>query len=106
MKRIDKQKQRKMALEQATELFRLAKEAFPKDRSLAKRYVSMARKLAMKVRLRMPPGLKRQFCSNCGAFLYPGKNLRVRTQRGKVVYYCLECKHFMRFPYLTERKKR
>ena len=106
MKHVDKQKQRKIALEQVIELFSQAKEAFPKDSSLAKRYVSLARKIATKIRLRLPARLKRQFCRHCGSYLFPGRNLRVRLQGSKVVYYCLECKHFMRFPYTRERKNR
>ncbi|MFH1637528.1 MAG: ribonuclease P Rpr2/Rpp21/SNM1 subunit [Candidatus Woesearchaeota archaeon] len=45
-----------------------------------------------------PSRLKRKFCKHCGCYFIPGKNLRVRTREGKLIYYCLECKKFWRMP--------
>jgi len=97
MKRADKAK--KIARERIDSLFKEAKKAFKEDKSLSNRYVEMARKIAMKCKVRIPSELQRSFCKHCYTYLMPGKNLRVRTQEGHVVYYCLECKKFMRFPY-------
>jgi ribonuclease P protein subunit RPR2 len=80
-------------------LFKEAEKVFPVNKARANRYVAMARKTAMKYRIRILASFQRQFCKHCHSYLYPGKNLRVRTQKGHVVYYCLECKKFMRFPY-------
>jgi len=88
-----------IAKERIQELFRQADEVFDEDPNLADRYVELARKISMKIRVRIPPNLKRKFCKHCYCFLKPGKNCRVRTHEGKVVYYCQQCKKFMRFPY-------
>ena len=99
-------KQRELVLERIKILFKEAKEAFKKDPKLADRYVKLARELAMKYKVRIPPILKRRFCKHCYSYLVPSVNLRVRTRNGKVVYYCLNCKKYMRFPYLKEKKAR
>jgi len=89
----------KIAKESINHLFTEAEKVFSEDKSLANRYVEIARKIGMKYKVRIPSNLQRKFCKHCYKFLVPGKNLRVRTQKSKVVYYCLECKKFMRFPY-------
>jgi len=91
-------KSKKIAKERIVELFIQAQKRFKEDKSLSDRYVDLARKIAMKNNVRIPPQLKRSFCKYCYSYLVPGKNLRVRIREGKVVYYCLECKKYMRFP--------
>ncbi len=97
-------KQKDIARERIKTLFQQAKEVFNKDKKLSDRYIKLARELAMKFKIRIPPELKRKFCKHCYAYLMPSKNVRVRTREGKVVYFCLECKKYMRFPYLREQK--
>ena len=98
-------KLKEIALERIIILFERAEEMFKEDARLSNRYVSIARKIAMKYKVKMPRELKRSYCKHCLSYLKPGTNCRVRVQRGKVTYYCLNCKHFMRFPYARERKK-
>ena len=101
--------QRKISLERIKELFKQAGEVFREGkagndgRALAKRYVTLARKIAMKYKISIPSKLKRQFCKKCNSFLIPSINARVRLNKGKVVYLCLECKHIGRVGY---RKKK
>ena len=76
------------------------------DLDLANEYVKKARKLAMRYNVKIPSELKRKFCKHCNSYLKPGVNLRVRTNKGKVVYYCMNCKKYMRFPYIKEKKKK
>ena len=95
-----KQKQKTIAQERIEILFIQAKEIFNKDKLLANSYVKLARSIAMKYKVRIPKERKRQFCKHCYSYLFPGKNLRVRARKGKIVYSCLECKKFMRFPHL------
>jgi ribonuclease P protein subunit RPR2 len=108
MKRYqDKSKANKrIALERIRILFRQAKAAFKKDKSLANRYVKLARELSMKYKVPIPSNLKKQFCKHCRSYIMPSVNARVRTREGKLVYYCLECKKYMRYPYLKEQKER
>ncbi|HLC90189.1 MAG TPA: ribonuclease P protein component 4 [Candidatus Nanoarchaeia archaeon] len=95
---LPKFKQRKIAEERIRRLFEMAEEIFQKKPSLAHRYVSLARKIALRVKLRIPRELKRRICSHCYKYLQPGVNARVRTRAGKVIISCFECKKFMRIP--------
>ena len=97
-------KNKVIAKERIAVLFKQAKSVFRKEKKLANRYVKLARELAMKFKIRIAPNLKRQYCKHCYSYLMPSVNARIRTRNGKVVYYCLECKKYMRFPYLRERK--
>ena len=93
-----KTKLQKVAFDRVKQLFEQADEVFIKDSKLADRYVKLARKLAMRVNLRMPRGSKRKYCKHCYSYLRPGVNCRVRTQKHNVVYTCLVCKKYFRFP--------
>ena len=98
-------KQKGIGRERIEVLFEQAESAFKKDPKLSNRYVELARKIAMKCKIRIPKELKRRFCKHCYVYLVPGKNCRVRTHEGKVVYYCSSCKKYTRFPYVKEKKK-
>ncbi len=91
-KNIDKD----IAIERIIKLFAEAKTASPE---LANRYVFLARKIATKLKVRIPRELKRQFCKECGTYFRHGKNVRVRLSAKKVVSYCLTCKKYTRIPY-------
>ncbi len=95
---ISKKKQKEIAQERIKTLFKQAEEMFSKNAALAHRYVKLARKIAMKVKSRIPIELKRRFCKHCYKFLMPGTNSRVRTREGKLIIYCQECKKFTRIP--------
>ena len=101
----DKNSLKKLALERVTILLKEAEQAFNVDKELANSYVNKARKIAMKVNLKIPSDLKRKFCKHCNSFLVPGKNLRVRTKNKMVVYYCLECKRFSKFRLKSKKSK-
>ena len=94
---------RRIAKERIEVLFKQAKDMFKEDSKLADRYVQLARKIAMKYKVRIKPKLKRRFCKHCYKYLMPGANCRVRMHTGKVVYYCFSCKKFMRFPHIKEK---
>jgi len=102
MVKDQKNKIKENALERVYDLFKEAKSVFNDDKELSKKYVKLARKIAMRVNLRYLEKLKFSFCRNCNAYQMPGKNCRIRTKNKKVVYYCLECKHFRR--YLIKKK--
>jgi len=101
---ISKQKQKEIALQRIKVLFREAEEIFPKNKSLANRYISLARKIAMKVHAQIPQELKRRFCKHCYNYLKAGINARIRTRDGKVIISCFECKKFTRIPIITRKK--
>lgn len=101
----EKNSLKNIALDRVKILINEASSAFNEDKKLANDYVRKAKKIAMKVNLRIPPYLKRQYCKHCDSYLRPGKNLRVRTKDGKAVYYCLECKKFSRFKLNPKKSK-
>lgn len=79
-------------------LFKLAKEHFKEDSNLSDKYVKIARRIAMKYKIRLPSQLKKMVCKNCHRYLMPGVNCRVRLHKHRIIYYCLGCKHYMRHP--------
>lgn len=88
MKKSLKHAQKRTAAERIEVLFEQA-ELRPK---LARRYVTLARKLATRYKVPIPLKWKRRFCRQCNAFLVPGKNCRVRARKDKTVITCLDCK--------------
>ena len=102
MKRRHFQKSREhqeIAMERINILFNEAKKAFREEPEFSNRYVRLARKIAMKYKIKIPSKLKRQFCKKCLAYLVPGVNLRVRAKKGHMVYCCQNCRHVMRVGY-------
>jgi len=73
---------------------RLAYSAFP---GRSNRYVELARKIAMRQRIRIDRDLRRQYCHHCYAYLVPGQNMRVRVHRGNVVVTCRTCNRTTRY---------
>ena len=94
-----KKQQQKLALADITGILSKAKEVFDEKPGLADKYAKKARRMALKYKIKLPLNLKRRICKNCCSYLVPGKNLRVRTSKGKVVLYCLNCRKFMRIVY-------
>jgi len=90
-----------IALQRIRRLFNLAVENIHSDPDLAQRYVEIARKIAMRARVRMPREYRRLICRHCKRFILPGVNSRVRIQQRRephVVVTCLLCGGCMRFP--------
>ena len=94
----DKDSQKKIATERIALLFGQAEQVFAKHPERATRYVDLARRIAMKLNVRLSSAYRRRFCSHCYVFLVPGTNARVRTREGKLVVYCLGCKKYTRIP--------
>ena len=88
----------KIANERIKFLFQHAKEIFKEDSKLSDKYVKIARRIAMKYKIRFPSEYKKRFCKNCYKYFVPGVNCRVRIHKHRIIYYCLSCKHFMRHP--------
>lgn len=99
--RRKKAEEKEIALRRINTLFEEARKT--KEQELADRYVELARKISMKAKVRIPSELKRRFCKHCHSHFRSG-NYRVRLQGRKVVYYCLKCKHYTRFPYVKRQR--
>ncbi len=100
---IQKKKQQDIALERIKDLFLEAEKRFKDKPYLSHRYVEMARKIAMKIKVQIPQELRRRFCRKCNHYLMPGVNCRVRHRRGKVVYTCLDCGGLKRIPHKKKK---
>ena len=93
-----KKEEKKQSKREAIEFMNKAEESFDRgEKEKANYYVRKARERAMNSNFRFPKEIKRKFCKHCYSFLKAGVNCRVRTREGKVVYYCMECKKYMRF---------
>ncbi len=89
---------RKIARERIARLFAEAQAVFPSYPALSNRYVEIARRIAMRQRVRIDRPLRRQFCRHCSSFLVPGRTSRVRVHDSRVVVTCLVCKKRRRYP--------
>jgi len=94
---LPKQKIKEIAKERIEILFKEADKIYKKSIKLADRYIELARKIAMKAKVKIPIIYKRKFCKHCYAYLIPGKTSRVRIHKHRVIYYCLKCKKYTRF---------
>jgi len=88
---------KKIARERISVLFGQAREAFAAHPERSNRYVELARKIAMRQRVRIDRELRHQYCHHCYAFLVPGSNMRVRVHRGNVVVTCRSCNKKTRY---------
>jgi len=90
----NKAKVRKIALERIALLLSQADEVYKEDYILALRYGDLARKIAMKARVKIPQKWRMRFCSRCKKLLFPGITAKVRLKRGthsRIVYSCSFC---------------
>ena len=94
----------KIAREHMDNLFEHAKKVSKENLTLANRYITLARKIAMKFKIRIPSEQKRLFCPHCYKFAIPGKTVRVRIHESRVIYSCQMCKKFWRKPLKTGRR--
>ncbi len=62
-----------------------------RDVTLAKRQAALAKKIAMRHRVRLPYSIRQLFCKKCKAFIVPGRTLRVRVGRANTKAVRLTC---------------
>ena len=85
--------------------FNVAKEIYFKDKELSITIVKDILTFSRKTNTKIPRDVKRFICKNCNVVLIPGINLRVRLNNRHLVYFCKECNHIFRYPYLKEKNK-
>ncbi|MDE1829497.1 MAG: RNase P subunit [Thaumarchaeota archaeon] len=59
---------------------------------LAERQASLAKRMSMKYRVRMPYELRMNFCKKCKKFIVPGFTARIRLGRSDVKSIRITCK--------------
>jgi len=94
-----KENQKQIALERIAQLFAQAEKVSSKKPGLAKEYIALAKRIATRTTTKLPIELKRRFCKHCNSFFRLGSNARIRLNKGKKTYYCMECKRYTRVPY-------
>ncbi|MHA1859951.1 MAG: ribonuclease P protein component 4 [Candidatus Asgardarchaeia archaeon] len=98
---------RDIAIQRIGILLSKARETIKDDAELSKRYVYLARKIAMKARVRIPRKWKIWICKKCNTYLLPGYNARVRIRENRMshlIITCLNCGNQKRY-YLKNRIK-
>jgi ribonuclease P protein subunit RPR2 len=66
------------------------------DDKLANWHAKLAKKIAMRTRLRLSYEIRQLYCKRCKQFIPPGKNSRVRLGRSNIKALritCLKCGH-------------
>jgi len=94
---------KRLARERIEVLFDRAREFFPDNPAASDRCVDLARRIAMRQRVRIPREIRRRFCRRCSAYLVPGVTLRVRVRHGTVVTTCLRCSSRRRYRVVNRR---
>ncbi|PWR70000.1 ribonuclease P protein component 4 [Methanospirillum lacunae] len=97
-KRHQRSDRRHVAGERIQILFTQASRFFPENPEWSNRCVALARRIAMKERIRMPHELRRQFCRSCYGFFVPGVTMQTRIHRSRVVVTCMACGYRRRYP--------
>ncbi len=98
---------KQIALERVHTLFQLAQKVMHDDPERAQHYVRVARRIAMKTKLRLPEDYRRLICRKCKSFILPGVNCRIRIQQRRephMVITCLNCGEHTRIPLKGEEK--
>ncbi|RLI13583.1 ribonuclease P [Candidatus Bathyarchaeota archaeon] len=107
-KREEARKERAIALRRIRRLFELALQVVHDEPELADRYVEIARRIAMRARVKLPREYKRLVCKRCKRFIVPGLTCRVRLQPRRephVVITCLRCGGIYRIPIKGRRSR-
>jgi ribonuclease P protein subunit RPR2 len=66
------------------------------DEMLANDQAKLAKKIAMRMRIRLPYEIRQLFCKGCKQFILPGISSRVRIGRSRlkaIRITCLKCGH-------------
>lgn len=92
-------RQRALAQENIRIYFEEAQKRVATAPDLAHRYMRMARNMAMRFRVPIPSDLCLRMCKHCRHYLVPGRNARIRVEKGMRIILCKDCKHISRFRY-------
>jgi len=100
MKQIEKRRRLRIAKERIDILLKLAEKYVKSDLELSRRYVKLAKKIALRANFRLGK-LKRKFCKNCYTYFIPGYNciVRLNSRERCVRIICLNCKKIYRHGY-------
>ena len=66
-----------------------------KNEKLSKKYIQLAKKIAMRHNIKIPGKLKKTYCNRCFS-LFNAKNSLTRIKKGFKTIKCLECNSYKR----------
>ncbi len=104
MLRREKRLEKRIAKERIRILFEMMERMKHEDYELARRYVELARRIAMKYRLKLPKRYKILFCKKC-MYPYVEGKFRVRIRKSRVIITCLNCGFERRIPIKPKKQK-
>lgn len=88
-----------IAKERINKLFEEAEDNIKEHPELSRRYVELARKIAMKYKVKFSKDQKMSSCKKCNAYLRQGVNCSTRLAKGIIVIRCKECNNLRRLVY-------
>jgi ribonuclease P protein subunit RPR2 len=91
-----KQSKKEIAKERIDILITNALHEVNDDDMLSNAQANIAKKIAMRLRLRLPYYIRQLYCKKCKQFISPGKNARIRLGRSNIKAVrisCLKCGH-------------
>ena len=96
---------RRIASERIRILFTLAEHEEREHPERSQRHTALARRIASRNRVHLPPNLKHLICPGCKSYIGPTTSrIRIRqTRESHVTITCLRCGHITRIP-LRSRK--
>ena len=99
--RRQRNENKRIARERIHILFTLAETMFSHEPELVQLYVTLARKIGMRYKVRLPREHRWKICHNCKSYLRPGRTCRVRFQSKReshIVITCFMCGKSNRMP--------
>jgi ribonuclease P protein subunit RPR2 len=97
MIRREKKLEKQIAGERIRILLQRAQKIKMDDCELARRYVELAKNIAVRYRVKIPKELKMTFCKKC-LHLYRSGRVRVRIRKARIITTCLNCGFERRIP--------
>lgn len=102
-RRVDPKKAKSIALERIDKLMELSVyEVVSGNDVLARRYVQLARRIAMRTQTSIPKTIK--YCKQCLIPLVAGTTCTVRLRNHKVSMRCARCDRVRRISYIKEQR--
>lgn len=88
---MGKQAAKLLAQERILILIRSAFQKIDDDYELANSQAQLAKKIAKRLRLKLPYNIRQLYCKKCKRFIVPGSNCRVRIGRSKIKALRITC---------------
>ncbi len=91
-KRTRQSEAKRLARARIKLLWKQASEIAKTDPEGARQRLQVASRVAQRVRIKVPQGIKRKMCRRCGSVLIPGESCRVRMRSNRSKHLTVTCK--------------